>query len=138
MTPRDAHGRFVSREEAAPEVFGAPDREAGTVSVDVGRGQLVEVDTGLPFVETVEGLARDAHYGGYYKVYLAQGNEEMHEIVNPEDGPETIEEGMRIAITSYNRGCVPTNSRKAEKLILSQVRVKTDGFHLRSTIRAMC
>ena len=96
MSPRDRQGRFVR--EAQPEVFGAPDRDTGTVSVDVGRGQAVEVGVGEPFVNTLEELARAANYGGYYKVFL-NGSE----VVNPADAPESIESGMRIAITSYDK-----------------------------------
>jgi hypothetical protein len=101
MTPRDEHGRYTR--QAPRDTFGEPDRNRGTVSVDVGRGNFVEVEVGAPFVNTVEQLARDANYGGYYRVFLAQGDGESQEIVNPGDSPETIESGMRIAITSYDK-----------------------------------
>ncbi len=69
-----------------------------TVPIDVGRGEPIEVPVGSPFRETVERLSDQAHYGGYFRVFL-NGSE----VVNPEDAPETVEAGMRIAITSYDK-----------------------------------
>ena len=100
--PRNGRGRYV-RSDPHTENFGDPDRQAGNVSVDVGRGQNVEVPAGSDFVNTVEQLARDAHYGGFYKVFIAEGDAPMREVVKPSDAPETIEVGMRIAITSYDK-----------------------------------
>jgi hypothetical protein len=115
-TYRDSHGHFCSREVAEEEgtlpeeesdtepdedidTFGTESRGGDLVPVDVGRGgQVVNVRAGSPFVETLERLADQANYGGYYKVYL-NGNE----VVNPSDAPATIESGMRIAITSYDK-----------------------------------
>lgn len=91
----------------------------GSVYIETGRGQTAEVPSGSPFRETIERIAEQAHYGGYFRVFL-----NSEEILNPEEAPGTIEPGMRVAITSYlNRGCVPTNSGKAEMLILSQAGV---------------
>lgn len=70
----------------------------GTVFVDTGRGQGVQVQAGSPFVTTLNRLADEAHYGGYFRIFL-NGSE----LVNPEDSPETIEVGQRIAITSYDK-----------------------------------
>lgn len=125
MTYRDEHGHFISNEEAerrglagggvaeeeAPEEdtivsdeFGGASREGNFVPVDVGRGgQTVNVRVGSPFVATLEELADRANYGGYYRVYLARGAEQMQEVRNPSDAPDTIESGMRIAITSYDK-----------------------------------
>lgn len=88
--------------ETAPEESRgwAPEaREAGeSVFVETGRGQAVEVQLGAPFTETIERIAEEAHYGGYFRVFL-----NGEELVDPEDSPETIEPGMRIAITSYDK-----------------------------------
>lgn len=99
MTPRDTQGRFVREvTPPPPDVFGAPDREGHTVGVDLGRGQMVSVAVGSPFVDTVERLAREAHYGGYFRVFL-NGSE----LTDPADSPATIQAGARIAITSYDK-----------------------------------
>jgi len=68
------------------------------IFVDVGRGDAVEVQPGSPFEETTNRLADEAHYGGYFRVYL-NGSE----IVNPEDAPAVFEPGMRVALTSYDK-----------------------------------
>jgi len=142
MPYRDEHGHFISEEdarnrglipgEAEPEgvetgegeVFHAPAGWADQVAhpdesvfIETGRGQTAEVQVGSPFQPTIERIAEEAHYGGYFRVFL-----NGEEIINPEEAPAMIESGMRIALTSYrNRGCVPANSGKAEMLILSQV-----------------
>jgi len=72
--------------------------ETQTVPVDTGRGQVVEVPAGSAFVPTLERLAEEAHYGGYFRIFV-NGNE----VVNPEDSPDTLEPGMRVAITSYDK-----------------------------------
>jgi len=71
---------------------------AGVVPVDVGHGNMVDVAAGSPFRETIERLAVDAHYGGYFRVFLGDS-----EIINPSDAPATIEAGQHIAITSYDK-----------------------------------
>ena len=48
--------------------------------------------------QTLERLAEDAHYGGYFRIFL-NGNE----VINPEDSPATVEAGSRIAITAYDK-----------------------------------
>jgi len=68
------------------------------VYVDTGRGQAVPVPVGSPFVATLERLAEEAHYGEYFRVFL-----NGEEVINPDDAPETIESGMRIMITSYDK-----------------------------------
>ena len=98
MTPRNGKGRFVKVSEKLADSFGSQDREGGTVSVDVGRGAVVDVAVGSPLVNTLEELARNAHYGGFFRVFI-NGSE----MVNPEDAPDNIEAGMRIAITSYDK-----------------------------------
>ncbi len=68
------------------------------IFVDTGRGQTVEVQAGSPFASTLERLAHEANYGGWFRVFL-NGSE----VINPEDAPETIELGMRLAITAYDK-----------------------------------
>lgn len=79
--------------------FGENQRGQADVIVDVGRGGQVEhVPSGSPFVETMEQIADRYNYGGYFRIYL-NGDE----IVNPEDAPSTIEPGMRLAISAYDK-----------------------------------
>lgn len=78
--------------------WAADQRPAQPIFVDTGRGAAVEVAPGSPFVTTLERLADEHNYGGYFRIFL-NGNE----VVNPENSPETIEPGMRIAITSYDK-----------------------------------
>lgn len=94
--PRNGGGRY--HRQAEKDTWGEPDRSGGEVGIDVGRGQRIGVPVGADFVNTVEQVARDAHYGGYYKVFL-----DGKELVNPDDAPEKIEAGMQIAITSYDK-----------------------------------
>lgn len=79
--------------------FGQDQRsESQPIYVETGRGQAVEVQPGSPFIPTVERIADEANYGGWFRVYL-----NGEEIVNPADSPEVIEPGMRITITSYDK-----------------------------------
>lgn len=94
--PRNGGGRF--HHQTASDTFGEPDRQAGAVGVDIGRGRSASVDVGADFVNTLEQLAREANYGGYFKVFL-----NGKEIINPADAPDKVEVGMRIAITSYDK-----------------------------------
>jgi len=123
MPYRDEHGHFISEEEARSRglIEEEPEKEeegysdepatsrtpiceratrpAGSVYVDVGRGQPpVEVPVGAPFVKILDRLAEQAHYGGDYRVFL-NGSEVLY----IEEAPATIEEGMRLAITSYDK-----------------------------------
>jgi len=126
MPYRDEHGHFINEEEARArglideeegkgeegelEDVGEEEstprtplaaratRQAGSVFVDVGRGDPIEVQTGSPFIETLDRLAGLAHYGGDYRVFL-NGSE----ILYIEEAPATIEDGMRLAITSYDK-----------------------------------
>jgi len=126
MPYRDEHGHFISEEEARAKglideeedeedegeledvgeeestprtpLAARATRQAGSVFVDVGRGDPIEVQTGSPFVETLDRLAGLAHYGGDYRVFL-NGSE----ILYIEEAPATIEDGMRLAITSYDK-----------------------------------
>ena len=70
----------------------------GTVHIETGRGLTAEVQAGAPFQETIERVADEAHYGGYFRVFL-----NGEEIINPDEAPATIEPGMRLAITSYDK-----------------------------------
>lgn len=111
MPYRDAQGHFISEEEAReqgladePESYeprrqwAEETREQQPIFIDTGRGQGVEVQPGAPFTQTVEMLADQAHYGGYFRVFL-NGSE----VIDPEDSPQTIEPGMRVAITAYDK-----------------------------------
>uniref|UniRef100_A0A6M3L003 Multi-ubiquitin domain-containing protein n=1 Tax=viral metagenome TaxID=1070528 RepID=A0A6M3L003_9ZZZZ len=89
----------MDEEETPNPRWATPERTEGQpVFVDVGRGQTVQVNTGDSFEATLTRLADEAHYGGYYRVYL-NGSE----IINPEDSPTVVEPGMRIAITAYDK-----------------------------------
>ena len=76
---------------------GAP-VDAVSVQVETGRGQAVPVAIGSPFLETVERIADDASYGGFFRVFL-----NGEELLDPTDAPENVEAGMRIAVTSYDK-----------------------------------
>ena len=102
MSPRNGGGLW-HRTMPNKEVFGEPDRGKGTVPIDVGHGQMVEVKAGSDFVNTIEQVARDYNYGGYFKVFLAQNGGDMREIINPADAPDKLQAGMRLAITSYDK-----------------------------------
>ena len=85
----------------APRTTWGSPREGQTVIIETGRDQSVEVPAGSPFVETVEKAAGDANYWGYYRVFL-NGTE----VCDPSNAPDTIEPGMRVQITSYDKvGC---------------------------------
>jgi len=120
MTHRDANGHFISdaewerqqgdngepvpsvnedRDEETPTVeWGQGHTPPASVFVETGRGNTAEVPAGSPFQPTIERLAEEAHYGGYFRVFL-NGDE----LVNPEESPATIETGMRIVLTSYDK-----------------------------------
>ena len=68
------------------------------LSVDTGRGNSAPATIGSNFRSEIERIAEAASYGGFFKVFL-----NGHEVVNPEDAPELIEAGQRIAITSYDK-----------------------------------
>lgn len=85
-------------EDPRTPLAGRASRPQGSVWVDVGRGDPVEVPTGSPFVETLDRLAEQAHYGGDYRVFL-NGSEVLY----IEEAPATIEAGMRLAVTSYDK-----------------------------------
>ncbi len=83
-------------EEAQPGWVGTT--EATQVMVETGRGNAVGVAVGAPFAATVENIAHQANYGGYFRVFL-NGDE----LINPPDASKTIEAGMRIAVCSYDK-----------------------------------
>lgn len=76
----------------------APRQPARSVFIDTGRGQTAEVHVGDAFQPTIERLADEAHYGGFFRVFL-NGTE----IEEPGQAPETILEGQRISITAYDK-----------------------------------
>lgn len=84
--------------EETPSWGGEAPAPADTVHIETGRGQTAEVPVGAPFQETVERIADEAHYGGYFRVFL-NGDE----ILDPSEAPEKVEAGMRIAVTSYDK-----------------------------------
>ena len=94
---READGLGDNGEERPPG-WSRDTQPSPTVHVDMGRGQTVPVEAGAPFASTLERLADEAHYGGYFRVFL-NGSE----VINPEDAPANIEAGMRIAVTSYDK-----------------------------------
>ena len=125
MPERDEQGHFISAEEAERKRRVAAEDEEGEegeggdeseeytrprgwappetqpeqpVFVDTGRSNAIPVSAGSPFVATLERIAEQHNYGHYFRVFL-NGSE----VVNPEDSPETIEAGMRIAITPYDK-----------------------------------
>jgi hypothetical protein len=68
------------------------------VMVETGRNKSVKAEVGASFESEVDRIATAANYGGDYRVYL-----NGIEIINPEDAPTTIQAGMRIAITAYDK-----------------------------------
>lgn len=85
-------------EYVEPVTFGHEATAQESVHIETGRGQTTEVQSGAPFVATIERVADEAHYGGYFRPFL-----NGVEIVEPEDAPDTIEAGMRIVITAYDK-----------------------------------
>ncbi len=69
-----------------------------TVTIITGRGQTTEVPKGAPFGETIERIADEASYGGYFRVFL-----NGEELIDPNDAPATIEADMKVAICSYDK-----------------------------------
>lgn len=97
----DDEERTVEEEptaEEGPTAFGETAAVGGPVHIETGRGQTAEVQAGAPFQETIERVADEAHYGGYFRVFL-----NGEEILDPNEAPAVIEAGMRIAITSYDK-----------------------------------
>lgn len=70
----------------------------GEVMVETGRGSAVAVRIGQPFASEVDRVAEEAHYGGYYRVFL-----NGLELLTEEEAPATVERGMRIAVTAYDK-----------------------------------
>lgn len=85
-------------EDKAEEEWGGGSKQEGTVHIQTGRNRTVEVSVGSSFCETIEHVADEAHYGGYFRVFL-----NGEEIINPTLAPERIEAGMRIILTSYDK-----------------------------------
>lgn len=75
-----------------------PEVPPAEILVETGRGNTISVPAGSLFKETVERIADEASYGGYFRVFL-----NGEEVVEPEEAPQTIEQGMRVAITSYDK-----------------------------------
>ena len=68
------------------------------VTIETGRGTSCRVAVGAPFEETIVAVAEQANYGKFFRVFL-----NGHEIVSPDDAPETIESDMRIVLTTYDK-----------------------------------
>jgi len=99
MMDTDGELEIGGEMESEPRQRWAGGTEAvGQVFVETGRGQAMAVDVGAPFKETIERLANEAHYGGYFRVFL-NGDE----LIDPDEAPDKVEAGMRIAITSYDK-----------------------------------
>lgn len=84
--------------EPRPEGFGNVPTTTERVHIETGRGQTAEAQVGQPFTETIERVADQANYGGYFRVFL-----NGEEVLEPTQAPEFIEPGQRIAITSYDK-----------------------------------
>ena len=94
-----AEGEEATGEEApTADGFAHGTDTTQPIFVETGRGEAVPVNAGDPFFATVSAIADRANYGGYFRVFL-----NGEEIVNPEEAPDTIEPGMRIAVTSYDK-----------------------------------
>ena len=100
MTEEERVEEEMEEEEEMEDSPGGwtPDVPSGSVFIETGRGQTAEVQAGAPFAETVDRVAEEAHYGGYFRVFL-----NGEEILEPSEAPDTIEPGMRISITSYDK-----------------------------------
>lgn len=91
-------GEVTEGEIRTENPWGQQNEAQTTVVVETGRGSSVRAAVGAPFAETIERIADQANYGGYFRVYLNGG-----EIVDPTNAPPRIEAGMRIAITAYDK-----------------------------------
>jgi predicted Rdx family selenoprotein len=74
------------------------ERLENQVLVTLGAGNQVATEIGQPFAETVTRLAREANYGGAFRVFL-----NSVEILDPSNAPELIEIGQNIAICPYDK-----------------------------------
>jgi hypothetical protein len=117
-----AEAEFNENEGQTPAIPARPwaGREATAnepIYVETGRGQSVAVQPGEPFIATVERIADEAHYGGYFRVFL-----NGEEILNPTEAPATFVAGQRVAVApcTVMWWVNSPNSGKAEMLILSQ------------------
>jgi hypothetical protein len=94
-------GEYMEEEGYAPPQNLWPtvsEQPIETVPIESSRGQVVEVPVGAPFVTTVERVAHDLHYGGFYRVFL-----NGRELLDPGQAPAIIEQGHRIALTAYDK-----------------------------------
>jgi hypothetical protein len=72
---------------------------AEQVYVETGRNTPpVPVPAGAPFSDSVNRIAEQANYGGYFRVFL-NGSE----IVDPNQAPPTVQPGMRIVLTAFDK-----------------------------------
>lgn len=76
---------------------GSPN-QGEAIYIDTGRGTQVEAHVGDNFEEKVNYAADQVNYGGYFRVFI-----NGVEVVDPTDAPPTIQKGMRIAITAYDK-----------------------------------
>jgi hypothetical protein len=84
---------------AAPRPWaGRTPTENEPIYVETGRGQSVAVNPGDPFIPTIERIADESHYGGYFRVFL-----NSEEIINPTEAPPTFVAGQRVTITPYDK-----------------------------------
>jgi hypothetical protein len=78
------------------------------VFVETGRGEPVQVRVGELFRNKIETLAEQAHYGGFFRVFV-----NGQEILEPDAAeaqmkglpvpPTYFEPGMRVVITPYDK-----------------------------------
>jgi hypothetical protein len=95
---QDDEPEYEEEESSEVSGFGTAARSTEVVKVETGRGNVVDALVGAPFEATINRIADMANYGGYFKVFL-NGSE----LVDPETAPSTIQAGMRIALTSYDK-----------------------------------
>jgi hypothetical protein len=98
---RDEEEKEDGYEMEAPESqlgWVNPAANPESVFIETGRGNAIEATVGVPFIPTVEEAANRANYGGYFRVFV-----NSQEIINQAEAPATIETGMRITITGYDK-----------------------------------
>ena len=73
-TDQETRNEVVEEVTPTPR-FGEGTRAIGSVHIETGRGQTA---VGQPFGSTIERIAEEAHYGGYFRVFL-NGEEILNE-----------------------------------------------------------
>ena len=85
--------------QAATPTWGANrQQDQQVVHISTSRGTVFPVNVGENFFEAIERVSDEALYDGAYCVFL-NGTE----LEDPEDAPELIEAGQRIALTAFDK-----------------------------------